>query len=271
MAIKKHRLAHEVVGMSQHHASLVHALKHHAIDKAFNDVKKAVQNADLVVLSTPVNTIMSLLPSISRFLKRGCIVTDVGSTKVSIVETAEKLFNSAYFVGSHPMAGSDKKGSVYAIPDLFNHSLCIMTPTERTNKAAEEKVKIFWTRLGANVKVLSPMEHDKILAYISHLPHLIAYALIGMIPQEYLEYSAQGLKDTTRIAASSPQMWNDICMANSKNIIKSLDEMVKSLSVLRKQIVTRDEQNLVENFKKAKTKRDGLNPTPPAEKSNDET
>lgn len=258
MAIKKNRVAQEVVGLSHRHTSLVYALKNNAIDKAFYDIKKAVEHADLVVMATPVNSIVTLLPTVARFLKRGCVVTDVGSTKAVIVETAEKNLTSAFFVGSHPLAGSEKRGAEFASPDLFQNSLCIMTPNERTNRFAEERVRALWTRLGADVKTLAPPEHDKILAYISHLPHLVAYALMGAIPSEYLPYGAQGLKDTTRIASSSVHMWNDICMMNSKNVIHSLDELVKTLSLLRKYIIARDEQNLFETFRKAKAKRDTL-------------
>ncbi len=262
MAIKKNRVAQEVVGLSHRHTSLVYALKNNAIDKAFHDIKKAVSNADLVIMATPVTAIVNLLPTISRYLKRGCIVTDVGSTKAVIVDTAEKNFSSAFFVGSHPLAGSEKKGAAFASAELFQHSLCIVTPTEKTNRLAEEKVRAFWLRLGAQVKSLSPLEHDKVLSYISHLPHLVAYALIGGVPPDYLQYAAQGLKDTTRIAAGSPHMWNDICMMNSKNIVQALDELVKSLAVLRKTILVKDEQNLIESFKKSKAKRDSLDPSP---------
>lgn len=258
MAIKKHKAAQEVVGLSHRHTSLVYALKNNAIDKAFYDMKKAVEYADLVVMATPVNSIATLLPTVARFVKRGCIVTDVGSTKAAIVESAEKHFTSAFFVGSHPLAGSEKRGAEFASADLFQNSLCLMTPNERTNRFADERVRALWTRLGAVVKTLPPGEHDKILAYISHLPHLVAYALMGVIPAEYLPYAAQGLKDTTRIASSSVHMWNDISMMNSKNVVHSLDELVKTLSLLRKYIVARDEQNLIESFKKSKSKRDSL-------------
>lgn len=259
MAVKKRRLAYEIVGLSLHHATLVYALKNRAIDRAFHDIHKAVHNADLVILATPVNTILQLLPTLGPHLKRGCIVTDVGSTKVSIVDTAEKkLPPHCYFVGSHPLAGSEKQGAAFANPDMFVQSSCIVTATEKTNRVAKEKMKAFWSQLGANVKFLTPAEHDKILAYISHLPHLLAYAMMGIIPAEFLEYASTGLKDTTRVAASSPHMWNDICMTNHKNILATLDELVKFLAVYRKSIIAKDEQGLIENFSKSKAKRDGI-------------
>jgi prephenate dehydrogenase len=260
MAIKKRKLAHEVVGISQQQSTIATAVKSGAIDHGSHDIKKAVNNADLVILSTPVSIIAELLPTIGPHLKRNCIVTDVGSTKASIVSAAHKFFpQHVAFVGSHPLAGSEKKGAEFADADLFMNSTCLMTPTENTNRGACERVKLLWTKVGAKVKFLSPDEHDKILAYISHLPHLVAYSLIGSIPQEHMEYAAQGLKDTTRTASSSPQMWSDICMANKKNILAALDEMVKNLGDVRKMVIANDQQNLVNYFKNSKGKRDALN------------
>jgi len=258
MAIKKHKLARQVVGFSQKHSSLVTAMQSKAIDVASHDLRKALHNADLVILSTPVNTIINLLPKISRYLRRGCIVTDVGSTKTLIVEAAEKHLPGGFFIGSHPLAGSEKKGAGFASAELFDNSVCILTPTDKVNRGAKEKVQTFWTRLGTTVKVLSPEEHDKILAYISHLPHLLAYGLMGSIPPGYLEFAATGLKDTTRIASSSPQMWNDICLANAKPLLGAVDELVKNLAVLRKAISNREEKTLTEYFQKSKEKRDGI-------------
>lgn len=258
MAVKKNRLARQVIGFSQRHTSLVTATKNGAIDIASHDIKRAVSGADLVVLSTPVSTILNFLPEIAPHLKRGCIVTDVGSTKAEIVEVAERNLANCFFVGSHPLAGSEKRGATYASAELFENSLCIVTATEKTNQRAKDKIQAFWTKLGSTVKVLSPAEHDQILAYISHLPHVLAYSLIATIPTEHLAYAAQGLKDTTRIASSSPQMWNDICVANTKPLLKSLDEFVKNLAFLRKAIVSVNEKEIIEYFQKAKEKRDGI-------------
>ncbi len=259
MALKKNNFAREVIGVSRQHSSLVQALKSRAIDKASHDVRKSVQDADLVILATPVKTIISMFTVINKSLKRGCIVTDVGSTKEAIVAAAEKhLPSHALFVGSHPLAGSEKKGAAFGSAELFNGSICIMTPTEKTNKAAVDKVKTLWMRLGANVKTLPADEHDKALAYISHLPHLLAYGLIDVIPPDYVQYAAQGLKDTTRIASSDPDMWKDVCITNSQSLLKALDEYAKVLAAFRKAIVSKDEPNLLEIFKKSKNKRDGL-------------
>lgn len=258
-ALKKHRLAKEIHGVSRRKEALVAAVKTYSIDHGTHDIKKAVLNADLVVLATPVNVVPSMFETIAPHIKRGCIVTDVGSTKVSIVGAAhEKLSNPSMFVGSHPVAGSEKRGVENAVADLFEGSICIMTPVEDTHRSAAEKVKRMWMKIGAHVKTMSPEEHDRILAYISHLPHITAYALMSTIPEAHLSFAAQGLKDTTRVASSSPEVWNDICLANAKNIVDAIDEYVGSLAVLRKAVSESDEKILMNELKKAKSKRDKI-------------
>lgn len=259
MAIKKHNLAREVVGLANRQSALLEAIKMKAIDVALTDIPKAIRNSDLVVLATPVDSIIKLLPVINPHLKRGCIVTDLGSTKAEIIDSAQSILtHSSFFVGSHPLVGSEKKGINFAREDLFEHSQCIMTPTKETNQVAKEKVKHFWTKVGAKVEFMLPEEHDEVLAYVSHLPHLLAYGLIETIPQKYLDFATRGLKDTTRIASSSPQVWNDICLSNSKNLLKSLDELTKHLHYLRKAILNSDEKSLLHHFTKSKEKRDGI-------------
>ena len=257
--IKKQGLAKEVVGLSQKQTTLSAAVKMQAIDHGYHDIRKAVHNADLVVLATPVSIITGTLSMIGPYLKRGCIVTDVGSSKVSIVRAAQKFLpNHVSFVGSHPLTGSEKKGVQFADEKLFAGALCIMTPTDQVNRSVTHRIKTLWTRVGCRVKFLSPEEHDRIMAYISHLPHVMAFALMNIIPGELLEYSAQGLKDATRIASSSPQMWSDICQGNADNIIHVLDALVKDLAGIRRAIVTNESKLLLDEFQKAKEKRDRI-------------
>lgn len=259
MALKKLNLVREVVGLSQRHSTLVYAIKNQVIDQGFTDFKQALNNADLVILATPVSTILKLIPQIAPFLKRNCIVTDVGSTKVSIVAAAEKhLPTFPFFIGGHPLAGSEKRGATYAHLQLFENAICILTPTEKTNQLAREKVRHLWIQLGAQVKFLSPDEHDRILAFMSHMPHLLAYALMEVVPPSYLEFASQGIKDMTRIAASSAEMWSEICTDNDNHTVHALDQLVAGLSAFRKAIVSKNAQSLLESFQKAKTKRDSL-------------
>ncbi|MCD4781675.1 MAG: prephenate dehydrogenase/arogenate dehydrogenase family protein [Candidatus Omnitrophica bacterium] len=259
LAIKKNKIAREVVGYSHRQASLVQALKNKAVDIGYTDIAKAVRSSDLVVLATPVDAIIQMFNTINPLIKRNCIITDVGSAKTEIVDMANRyLSNPNMFVGSHPLVGSEKKGVMFASADLYEKALCLMTPTNKTSQMAKEKVKQLWMKVGANVKFISPDEHDNTLAYISHLPHLLAFGLMESIPEAFLKYSSQGLKDTSRIAASNPQMWSDICMANSKNVIHALDGFVKCLSQYRNAIIKQDQKSLIDSFTTAKNKRDQI-------------
>jgi prephenate dehydrogenase len=264
LALKKNRLAREVIGLSQKQTTLAVAQKIGAIDQGYHDVRKAVSESDLVVLSTPVSIIVGMLPQIGPHLRRNCVVTDVGSAKLAIISAAKNTLPLPHlFVGSHPLAGSEKTGVQHANADLFQGSKCIITPTAETNRTALERIRRLWVGVGATVKQMTPEEHDRVVAYISHLPHVLAYSLMEAIPSEFLEYAAQGLKDTTRIASSSPQMWNDICLGNSRNIIPSIDDFVKTLAALRKCIATNDSKNLLNHLKIAKTRRDQIVPDGP--------
>lgn len=258
-AMRQNKLAKEIVGVSQGQQTLSTALKEGIIDQGYQDIGKAVENADLVVLAPPVGIITGLLASIGPHLRRGCIVTDVGSSKQAIVKAAQKFLpNHVFFVGSHPLTGSEKTGVAHASAELFQNATCIMTPEDNTHRMAKDRVKLLWSKVGANVKFMAPDEHDRILGYVSHLPHMVAYAMIETVPYEYLAYAAQGLKDTTRIAASSGQMWADIALSNKKTLIKAIDEVAKNLSVIRKAISTDDQKTLLNVFKNAKSKRDTL-------------
>ncbi|HLF17674.1 MAG TPA: prephenate dehydrogenase/arogenate dehydrogenase family protein [Candidatus Omnitrophota bacterium] len=259
LSLKKHQIAKEIVGCSHRQSSLQQALEQKAIDIAETDVSKAVRNADLIVLAAPVEGIIQSMAIMAPHIRRHMIITDMGSTKAEIVEAARKsLPNNPMFVGSHPLVGSEQSGVRGARDNMFEGALCIMTPTEQTNQVAKEKVKLMWQQLGAKVQFMPATEHDETLAHISHLPHLLAYGLIETIPSQYLSIAPQSLLDTTRVASSSPQMWNDICMTNPKNILKALDAFINNLSSMRKSIVARDQKNLTFQFSKAKEKRDGI-------------
>lgn len=259
LALKKGELATKIIGVSRQETSLRAALTMGAIDEGEQDILKAIQGADLIVLATPVGVILENLSEIARHVRRGCIVTDVGSTKLSIVEAAEKHFPPhVLFVGSHPMAGSEKSGVAHASVDLFKGARCFVTPTAKTNRLAKDKVKHLWTMLGAHVEFMDPAKHDEILAYVSHLPHLVAFALMRAIPDEFVAHGAVGLRDTTRVAASSSQMWNDICIANSRNILKSIDDMARSLAELRKAVVEKNQKVLSECIEQARAKKELL-------------
>jgi len=255
LAIKKKCLAHQIIGVSRHKNTLIWGKKSRVIDKGSQDLS-IIQDADLVVLATPVNTILKLAGIILKFIRKDSIVTDVGSTKCEIVSKLSKIFPN--YVGSHPLAGSEKRGLVNASTDIFKNSLCILTPAKNTNPKALKKIKDLWNRLGARVIFLSPDTHDRILSFVSHLPHVIAFSLIDIVPDKYLKFGATGLKDTTRIALSDSRLWVDILLSNRGNMLESIEHFENNLSRIKSAINKRDERTLIKILKRAKGKREIL-------------
>jgi len=212
-------LAREIVAVGRRRESLEPALRDGAVDLITTDVGEGVAGADFCVLATPVATLTALLPSVWRAAPDGAVITDVGSTKAGIVSGAEALARARplAFVGSHPMAGSEQSGYGAARVDLFRGATVILTPTERTPPEALKRAAEFWEALGGRVSMLDPAAHDRAVAAISHLPHLIADALVdavGRLDSRFLDFAARGFKDTTRIAASDPRVWREIFQEN---------------------------------------------------------
>lgn len=255
LAIKKNRLANEVIGVSRHKKSLLLAKRKGAIDRGSLSLG-IIRDADLLILATPVNTIINLAPKISDIVGKDSIVTDVGSTKEEIVLRLEKIFPN--YVGSHPLAGSEKRGIINAHPDLFKDSLCILTPTVNTNNRVLNKLKLLWNRIGARTVLFSPPLHDKVLSFVSHLPHIVAFSLIGIIPRQYLKFASTGLKDTTRIAASEAELWADILLSNRKNIVKTIELLEINMARIKSAIQKKNRKGLSLIIKKAKVKREIL-------------
>jgi len=255
LALKKKKLANEVIGVSRHKKSLLLAKKKGAIDKGSKELD-IVKDADLVIFATPVKTIINLAPMISKVVSKNCIVTDVGSTKKEIVSMLSKIFPN--FLGSHPLAGSEKRSIVNAELNMFKGTQCILTPTKRTTSKAFNKIKTLWANLGANVIILSPETHDKILSFTSHLPHVAAFSLIGIVPKEYLKFASTGLRDTTRIATSDPKLWVDILLTNRQNLVKNIGLLQNKLSKIKKALQKKDNNLLNLILKQAKEKRDSL-------------
>ena len=197
-----------------------------ALDEMYDDPASAVRGADLVVLCTPVGTFPAMLESIGGSLEPGAVVTDVGSTKASVVEAARKrLPKSAHFIGSHPIAGSEKRGVEFARADLLHDALCIVTPDESTDADALQNVESFWRLLGMHTTRLSPAEHDRRLADVSHLPHAVAAALVAMQEDESLALAGKGFADTTRVAGGDGALWRDIFLDNRENVLSSINRL----------------------------------------------
>lgn len=255
LELKRKRLANQVIGISFHKASIALAKKRGAIDIGSLDFG-VLKDADLVILATPVFTILELAPQISKVIKKDCIVTDVGSTKEEIVSNLEKIFPN--FIGSHPLAGSQKRSISNAKKGLFKKSLVILTPTKKTKPAIVNKIEQFWAKLGATVTKLEPSVHDLTLAYTSHLAHVAAFSLIESIPEKSLAYSASGLKDTTRIALSNSRLWADIFLSNRENIVKSIAALELNLNRIKSAIKNNKKTLLIKLLKKSQLKREQL-------------
>ena len=259
-AIKKKRLAGTVVGIGHKASSIDEALRRGAIDKGTLNAVKGVAGADLVIIATPVGLIPAFAKKISRSLKKGCIVTDVGSTKGEIVKALERIMpKGADFVGSHPLAGSDKRGIVFAQNDLLRGSTVIMTKTKKTKTSSLNKLSGFWKSLGVErVVIQSPEDHDRIVAEISHLPHIAAAAIVNTASDRSLQFASSGFKDTTRIAASDPDIWRDICVTNRKEIAKALERYEKNIAALKKLIKSGSAARLKKEFERSKKRREKL-------------
>jgi len=253
--IKKKRLAREIIGVSRHRSTLIWAKKRGIIDKGSQDLN-IIKDADLLVLATPVNTILKTAGAIAKIIRKDCVVTDVGSTKKEITSKLSRVF--ANYVGSHPLAGSERRGIASIEAGMFKGSLCILTPTKNTSPKALKKIKSLWGRLEARVSLLSPDTHDKILSFVSHLPHVVSFSLIDAIPDKYLKFGANGLKDTTRIALSDSRLWADIFLSNLKNMLEAIKLFEGKMSRLKSAINRRDEKALIKILKKAKAKRHTL-------------
>ncbi len=260
-AVRRKGLAGTVTGIGRRASSIKEARRRGAIDEGTLDLKKGVRGADLVIIATPVCLIPVIAGKISPALKRGAIVTDVGSTKSLIVKAVEGcLPKRVFFVGSHPLAGSEKRGVKFAEENLFKGTVVIMTKTKKTKEPAVRKLSRFWSALGVKrVVIKSPEEHDRIVAEISHLPHLAASALIISAGARSLEFASTGFKDTTRIAASDPDVWRDICITNKVNIVRSLDRYERCLGKLKKLIKDNKAEALRKEFAKSKAIREKLN------------
>ena len=259
---KRKKLVETVVGYGKKRGSLQKATATGVIDRYVLTLPKAVEGADLVVLATPVGTFERICQAIAPHLKEGAIVTDVGSVKGAWVGRMEALMpRHAFFVGGHPIAGREKSGVEAATADLFQGNRCILTPTPQTDPKALKKVASLWEKAGARVSEMDPFDHDQILAAVSHLPHLVAYVLMETLTHPKIakknpvQFSAGGLRDFTRIAASSPEMWRDIFLLNREAMIEVVDLYQETLEKVKKKIIEGDGPGLMEIFERAKAVR----------------
>jgi prephenate dehydrogenase len=255
-ACKGRRLVDQITGYGRNSENLRKAKDLKIIDNYSGDLSEAVSDADLVLLCTPVSTIVPLIQKLVSQLAPGTIITDVGSVKESVVHRADKLIpEDIFFVGSHPIAGGENSGLDSSTASLYQGAKCIVTPTEKTDKTALKKIYALWHALGMNVISLSAEEHDFIFGAVSHLPHIVAYALMNTLGDlktpsnlEVTKFSGAGLRDITRIASSDPVMWRDICLSNRKHSLNLINRFQNKLEEIRNTIERGDGQELEKEF-----------------------
>jgi len=232
-------------------------------DRALIDLREAVEWSDLILLCTPVESIVDQMDCVSQWAGDNCLVTDVGSLKKEICEKAEQVFKgkSSYFIGSHPMAGSEKTGMEFASADLLNDKHCVCTPDKNAKEEELNKIAELWKRLGMEVTRMGADEHDEIMSWISHLPHLAASALINAIrtkDPDMIRFCGNGLRDTTRVASGNPQMWMQILMGNQENLQLGIEGLIKRLREFQEVLKNGDRVDLLKFLQSAKDSRDQI-------------
>jgi prephenate dehydrogenase len=261
LALKKHNLCGHITGSGRTQDNLTRAKDRGILDSFDLDPSRAVADADLILFSMPVGYFLSAARGIRDSVKQGAVVTDVGSVKGRLVYEMEDIFSTkAFFIGAHPIAGSERSGIEISNRELFQENRCVLTPTDRTDPRALNNMEALWKTLGAEVVTMSPEEHDRIFGAVSHLPHLIAYEMVNTVDEingSYFMYAGKGFLDSTRIASSSPELWKDICIFNRENLTQFMDILMGRLERIRKHIAEADGEALEREFRKAKSLRDG--------------
>lgn len=255
----------EVIGIGRGEANLKRGVELGVLDGYSLDPREGVRGADLVFVATPVCSIPKVVEQIAPFLAPGCIVTDGGSVKEFVVAACEPLMPpGTFFVGGHPIAGTEHSGVEASFATLYQGKRCIVTPTERTDPGALEKVVELWKIAGSTVPLMDPVQHDRVVAAISHLPHMVAYSLVNAVDGydilggELLAFSAGGFRDFTRIASSDPVMWRDIALTNREAILETMDFFSQYLERLRALVAESDAAGLEAFFLNSKQKRDAI-------------
>lgn len=256
LAISRGNLGIKTAGFSHRESTRARARKLGVADVIYDDICQSASDADIVILATPICTFEEIFKTIGPALKKGCIVTDVGSTKVLPHKWAKKCLPSyVNYVGSHPIAGSEQRGVEFGRDDLFEGAACIITKEGSTKQSAITTVKKFWSMLGCRIHTISAAEHDKILGNVSHLPHATAAALLNASDLNQLKFCGKGFVDTSRVASGPANIWADIFFTNSENISKAIDKLIKELVKIKKAVKQKDKNGIEKLLTLAREKR----------------
>ncbi len=264
IALRERRLVKKITGFDQNLQALEEAMKRGAIDRAASSPAEAVQESDLVILAVPVLNTLELLKGILPFLKQDAVVTDVGSTKASIMKETAGLFPEAvHFIGGHPMAGSEESGITGADPALLENAIYVLTPNPDCPQIIVDKLKQVLKETGAEPLILDPEEHDRVVASVSHLPYVVAAALTSSVAgAENMELvrtlAAGGFRDSTRIALSNPDLWRGICLSNREELGKALSSFQDSLERIQRKLADCDQDAIEEFFREARDYRSNI-------------
>jgi cyclohexadieny/prephenate dehydrogenase len=259
LAAKRRGVAQKVLGVGWRQSTLDRARAIGAIDEGFLDPAAAVHQADLAVFCTPVERIAEQILAVAPGCRPGTLLTDAGSTKAAIVRSIHgRLPAQVQFIGSHPLAGSEKRGPDHADPNLFQNRLTVVTPAGLDDAGAAEQIGAFWRALGSRVRLMAPEEHDAALALTSHLPHLAASALAGILPEKLFELTATGFRDTTRVAAGDPSIWTGIFAQNRQAVLDALTLLGQQLGRFRSALEAGDGPALDSLLAEGKKVRDAL-------------
>ena len=258
--IKKNKLATKVVSSNRSNSTNKKVIRLKIVDEASSDTKKIAKGSDLIIIASPLSSYKNIILKIKDSLKNGAILTDVGSVKKNIISLIEKnIPKNISWISSHPIAGTEDSGPESGFSQLFKNKWCILTPGKQSNNKDIKLLEKFWKKLGSRVDVMDAKQHDYILSITSHMPHLIAYNIVNTAleikkkkDRNIVKYSAGGLRDFTRIAASNPIMWRDIFIQNGKNTSKMIDKFIKNLKDLKKAIKNKNEEKLEKIFTKTK-------------------
>ena len=259
-AIKKKSLSKEVVSSNRSDLTNKKVIELKIVDNSSSDIKKMVEGSDLTIVATPLSSYKDVISKIKNSLKSGSLLTDVGSVKANVISLIEKnIPKDVSWISSHPIAGTEESGPESGFSELFENRWCILTPSQSSNDKDVKLLETFWKRMGSKVDIMDAKQHDHILSITSHIPHLIAYNIVHTTlnvqdkkDSDIVKYSAGGLRDFTRIAASNPIMWRDIFIENKKNTSEMIDNFITNLEELKKAIEKEDRKKLEEIFTKTK-------------------